>query len=74
MRPITTLHHARNAADPDGRTYIETHHVIPLAENGPDSVSNVVALCPNHHRETHHGREAGAIRIRLLELLKRYSS
>lgn len=36
---------------PDGRTFLETHHVVPLAEGGADSASNVVALCPNHHRE-----------------------
>lgn len=54
---------------PDGRVFLETHHVIPLAENGVDSASNVVALCPNHHREAHYGRDAKAIRQRLLKTL-----
>ena len=54
---------------PDGRAFLETHHVIPLAENGADSASNVVALCPNHHREAHYGRDAKAIRQRLLKML-----
>ena len=35
--------------------YLEVHHVIPLSENGPDTVENAVALCPNCHREIHHG-------------------
>lgn len=55
---------------PDGSTFLETHHVIPLSENGADSASNVVALCPNHHREAHHGRDAKNIRERLLNVLK----
>lgn len=55
---------------PDGRTFLETHHVIPLAEGGADSASNVVALCPNHHREAHYGRDARGIRERLLKVLK----
>lgn len=54
---------------PDGRIYLETHHVIPLSENGPDHESNVVALCPNDHREAHHGERRDAIRAHLLELL-----
>ncbi len=55
---------------PNGSMFLETHHAIPLAEDGPDSVSNVVALCPNHHREAHYGREAKTIRERLLKILK----
>lgn len=54
---------------PDGRAFLETHHVIPLAESGADSASNVVALCPNHHREAHYGRDAKDIRQRLLKVL-----
>ena len=54
----------------DGRTFLETHHVVPLAEGGADSASNVVALCPNHHREAHYGRNARTIRKSLLKILK----
>jgi 5-methylcytosine-specific restriction protein A len=39
----------------DGRVYIETHHVVALAEGGLDNERNVVALCPKHHREAHYG-------------------
>jgi HNH endonuclease len=41
----------------DGRIYLETHHIVSLADGGPDHVSNVIALCPNHHREAHHGKD-----------------
>jgi 5-methylcytosine-specific restriction protein A len=46
----------------DGRVYLETHHIIPLCEGGQDSDLNVAALCPNHHREAHHGAKKSEIR------------
>jgi 5-methylcytosine-specific restriction protein A len=52
-----------------GSVYLETHHVIPLSEGGPDNVSNVVAICPNDHREAHHGKMATNIRARLLDVI-----
>jgi 5-methylcytosine-specific restriction endonuclease McrA len=33
--------------------YLESHHIVPLAESGPDILSNAVALCPNCHRRMH---------------------
>lgn len=39
----------------DGSPYLEVHHKMRLAENGPDTVENAEALCPNCHREQHHG-------------------
>ncbi|WP_290560249.1 HNH endonuclease signature motif containing protein [Aestuariivita sp.] len=38
------------------RPYLEVHHIVPLAENGDDTVENTLALCPNCHREAHFGR------------------
>ncbi|MCW1402857.1 HNH endonuclease [Novosphingobium sp. MW5] len=40
---------------PDGSHFVEAHHIISLAEQGPDTLDNVIALCPNHHREAHFG-------------------
>jgi 5-methylcytosine-specific restriction enzyme A len=54
----------------DGRVYLETHHVVPLSEDGPDIEGNVVALCPNHHREAHHGARSEEMRT---VLLRRYN-
>ncbi len=45
----------------DGLPYLELHYVRQLAEGGPDAVSNAVALCPNCHREIHHGAGAQAL-------------
>ena len=39
--------------DRQGKPYLEVHHIIPLSENGPDELSNMVALCPNCHRRMH---------------------
>ena len=33
--------------------YLECHHVITIAEGGPDVIYNTVALCPNCHRKIH---------------------
>jgi len=43
--------------DTDGKGYLEVHHIIPLAENGEDTVNNAVALCANCHRQAHYGKK-----------------
>lgn len=54
---------------PDGRVFLETHHVVPLSEGGADTLANVVALCANHHREAHYGERRYEIRERMLTYL-----
>ena len=39
----------------DGLPYLEIHHIKQLADGGPDTPDNTVALCPNCHRLLHHG-------------------
>lgn len=39
--------------DKKGMPYLESHHVIWLANGGEDSIENTVALCPNCHRKMH---------------------
>ena len=41
----------------NGSPYLEVHHKHRLADLGPDTVENAIALCPNCHREAHHGVE-----------------
>jgi 5-methylcytosine-specific restriction endonuclease McrA len=43
---------------PDGTPFLEVHHIIPLADGGPDTVENAAAICPNCHRACHHGTDA----------------
>lgn len=38
-----------------GLPYLEVHHIIPLKDGGADTVENVMALCPNCHKEVHYG-------------------
>ena len=40
----------------DGSPFLEVHHLQPLALGGKDSLENVLALCPNCHREVHFGK------------------
>lgn len=53
----------------DGRLYLETHHVVPLCEDGPDTVRNVVAICPNDHRKAHFGENRDLLRTKMLDYL-----
>lgn len=43
--------------DSDGLGFLEVHHIIPLSENGFDTIENCVALCPNCHRHAHYGKK-----------------
>lgn len=54
---------------PDGSTYLETHHVIKLSEQGRDTDMNVIALCPHHHREAHFGRRWKQLQDKFLDIL-----
>ena len=37
----------------NGNRYIEANHIIGLGDSGPDTATNVIRLCPKHHREVH---------------------
>jgi 5-methylcytosine-specific restriction protein A len=50
----------------DGTPFLEVHHLRPLAEGGPDIVSNTIAACPNCHRRLHHGADRVELRRSIL--------
>lgn len=52
-----------------GAAYIETHHIVSLAENGSDSDANIIGLCPNDHRRAHHAVDAEALRREFLRIV-----
>lgn len=57
----------------DDLPYLEVHHVRTLASGGADTVDNTVAICPNCHRELHHGTGASELRARLYAKVDRLS-
>jgi len=57
--------------DKKGKAYLETHHVITLADNGPDAIYNTVAICPNCHRKMHILKSEEDIK-KLTDVIKKY--
>ncbi|CAN7515378.1 HNH endonuclease [Acidovorax sp. LjRoot194] len=56
--------------DKDELPYLESHHIVHLANGGPDTPDNAASVCPNCHRELHHAGEAR--RRELTDKLRRY--
>lgn len=42
----------------DGTPYLEPHHTMRLADDGPDHPARVIGLCPTCHRRAHHSQDA----------------
>ncbi|MBU2720234.1 HNH endonuclease [Acidithiobacillus ferridurans] len=55
----------------DGLPFLEVHHVRQLADNGSDTVTNAVALCPNCHREAHYGENSRTLVSQIYERVSR---
>jgi 5-methylcytosine-specific restriction protein A len=53
----------------DGTPYLEPHHTRRLSDGGPDHPRWVGAVCPNCHREIHHGAEGEQKNTRLQDHL-----
>ena len=49
----------------DGTPYLEPHHTRRLSDGGPDHPRWVGAVCPNCHREMHHGADGDEKNSRL---------
>ena len=43
--------------------YLECHHLHRLADGGPDHPANVIALCPNCHREAHFSQNKRVVNL-----------
>lgn len=55
----------------DGSRYVEAHHIISLSKQGPDTLENVIALCPNHHRQAHFGDDGAQLEDKFLKILEK---
>ena len=54
-----------------GKRYLEAHHIISLADQGADTVENVIALCAEDHRKAHYGAERETLEAEMVTKLKR---
>ncbi len=54
----------------DGSRYLESHHIIRLADDGVDRMTNVIALCPNHHREAHYGVSRDELEAKMAQMVQ----
>lgn len=53
----------------NGDHYLEAHHIISLAKQGPDTLDNVIALCADHHRQAHYGANSASLEGEMLQRL-----
>ena len=58
----------------DGEPFLELHHLVLLADDGPDTIQNAVAICPNCHRELHFGENRVALREQMYGRISRLKS
>lgn len=35
---------------------VDVHHIIAVADGGSNDLENLMVVCPNHHRDFHHGK------------------
>jgi 5-methylcytosine-specific restriction enzyme A len=54
-----------------GLPYLEPHHIRRLGDGGPDDPRFMAAVCPNCHREIHHGLDGHALNERLQAAVSR---
>ena len=57
----------------NGEMFLETHHIISLSAQGRDQLNNVIALCPNHHREAHYGKRWDQLQGEFLDIVGKLS-
>jgi len=56
-------------ADSDLIPFLESHHLVWLSQGGGDVTENTVAVCPNCHRELHHGHRRFALQQTLIQAI-----
>jgi alkylated DNA nucleotide flippase Atl1 len=54
----------------DGTRYLECHHIIALADDGADRMTNVIAICPGDHRKAHFGKCREEIELEMIAKVK----
>lgn len=57
--------------DTNGEKFLEVHHLYRVSDGGVDDPENVIALCPNCHREVHHGQRGDELNQDLIDRAKK---
>lgn len=55
----------------DGKPYLESHHILRVADEGPDHPENVIGVCPNCHRRAHHAKDKEKIKTQMRNRVSR---
>ncbi|SHG68945.1 HNH endonuclease [Halobaculum gomorrense] len=50
-----------------GEPFLEVHHLYRVSDGGVDDPENVIAICPNCHREVHNGQHGDELNDSLIE-------
>lgn len=58
----------------EGKSYLEAHHIRQLSDDGLDIPSWMAAICPNCHREIHHGQDGAAKNQTLLAQINSFEN
>jgi len=58
----------------NGEPYLECHHIIALANDDADRMTNVIALYPNDHREAHFGKRRHELEKEMIQKIKKITS
>jgi 5-methylcytosine-specific restriction protein A len=45
--------------------YLEVHHLLRIADEGPDTPEGVAAICPTCHRRIHNGLDGAQVNTEL---------
>jgi hypothetical protein len=56
--------------DGSGRPFLEVHHIPRMIDGGPDRLDSLAAVCPNCHRESHHGQKRDQLNEKLLHAIR----
>lgn len=57
-----------------GERYLETHHVVGVSERGPDTTDNIIAVCPNCHRQAHFAADRVQVEYDFMQAIRRRGS
>jgi hypothetical protein len=50
--------------------YLECHHILALAKDGADKMTNVIAICALDHREAHFGKKRAKMEAEMIAKVK----